>query len=355
MFSEVGLYAGVAATDWSWSPLWLDFDNDGLKDLFISNGIPKRLNDIDYINFVSNQELQEKMRNRSLDDKDIALIDKFPEIKLPSKFFRNTGNLQFTDLKDQIDGARPAYSNGAIYADLDGDGDLDLVVNNIDGPALLYMNTCNNAKKKSLDIRLKGPEKNINALGAKVILFTNGEIRTYEKYPVHGFLSSMEIPLHIGLDKTTVDSMFLIWPDNSFQRLTLRPGDSLLTLSYTKGLPLFRFDYTIVTRHWQNPPIRHEDITAQTRLLYKHEENDFNEFDREPLIPHMLSTEGPGPRHRDINGDGLQDVFIGSAKRKKPASLFLQERSGKFPKSSQPDLDNDSHLRRRRRLLGRCQ
>ena len=339
-FSEIGLYSGVAATDWSWSPLWLDFDNDGLKDLFISNGIPKRLNDIDYINFVSNQELQEKMRNGGLDDKDIALINKFPEIKLPSKFFRNTGQMQFSDLQDQIDGARPAYSNGAIYADLDGDGDLDLVVNTIDGPALVYRNNCNDVrKKKSLDIRLKGPEKNVNALGAKVILFTGSEIRTYEKYPVHGFLSSMEIPLHIGLDKTTVDSMFLIWPDNSFQRLTYRPGDSLLTLSYTKGLPLF--DYTIVTRHWQNPTRPAKDITTQTGLLYKHEENDFLEFDREPLIPHMVSTEGPALSIADINGDGLQDVFIGSAKRKK-SGLFLQQRSGKFARIAEPDLDNDS-------------
>jgi hypothetical protein len=202
------------------------------------------------------------------------------------------------------------------------------------------MNNCNDVqKKKYLDIRLKGPEKNVNALGAKVILFTNGEIRTYEKYPVHGFLSSMEIPLHIGLDKTTIDSMFLVWPDNSFQRLSPRPGDSLLTLSYTKGLP--PFDYTIITRHWQNPTYPVKDITTQTQLLYKHEENDFPEFDREPLIPHMVSTEGPALAIADINGDGLQDVFIGSAKWKK-SGLFLQQRSGTFSRIAEPDLDNDS-------------
>ena len=352
-FSEVGLYAGIAATDWSWSPLWVDFDNDGIKDLFITNGIPKRLNDIDYINFISNQELQDKMKGGGLDDKDMNLVNKFPEIKLPSKFFRNNGDLQFTDLGAQIDGSRPTYSNGAIYADLDNDGDLDLVVNNIDEPALLYQNTGNDhTKKPSVDIHLKGPEKNINALGAKLILFANGGIRTYEKYPVRGFLSSMETPIHVGLDHTTVDSMFLIWPDNTFQRVQL-PGpqdptspatgstsaNNILTLTYQKGLPAF--DYTILTTHFKNPTRPVKDITASTGLLHRHEENDFHEFDREPLIPHMLSTEGPALAIADINKDGLEDVFIGSSKWKK-SSLFLQEPSGRFTRMVQPALDTDS-------------
>jgi hypothetical protein len=340
-FSEIGLYAGVAATDWSWSPLWIDFDNDGLKDLFISNGIPKRLNDIDYINFISNQELQDKMRGGGgLDEKDMDLVNKFPEIKLPSKFFRNTGDMKFTDQQDHIDGSRPTYSNGAVYADLDGDGDLDLVVNNINDAALLYRNTSNDHTKKPwLDIRLKGPEKNINALGAKVILFTNGGIRTYEKYPVHGFMSSMEIPIHIGLDHTTPDSVFLVWPDNTFQRISWQKGDSLLKFTYTKGLP--PFDYTLLTAHWKNPTRPVTDITAATGLLHRHEENDFHEFDREPLIPHMLSTEGPALAVGDMNKDGLQDVFIGSAKWKKNV-VFLQQPSGKFVRSPQPALDADS-------------
>src|SRR5579872_3146822 len=152
-FSEIGLYSGIAATDWSWSPLWVDFDNDGLKDLFISNGIPKRLNDIDYINFISNQELQQKMHNKSLDSKDLGEVDKFPQIKLPSKFFKNNGQLGFSDQSGRIQGARELYSNGAVYADLDNDGDLDLVVNNIDDPALIYRNTSNDNKNQAyLDI-----------------------------------------------------------------------------------------------------------------------------------------------------------------------------------------------------------
>ncbi len=339
-FSEIGLYSGIAATDWSWSPLWMDFDNDGWKDLFISNGIPKRLNDIDYINFVSNQELQQKMRNNSLDDKDMNLINRFPEIKLPSKFFRNSGQMIFTDLKDRIEGSKATYSNGAIYADLDNDGDLDLVVNNIDEPALLYENTCNDKKKKpSVDIKLKGSPTNINALGAKLILFSGQEIRTYEKFPVRGFLSSMEIPLHIGLDHTTVDSILLVWPDNTFQHIRLAAGDSLLSLTWQKGLPVF--DYSTLTAHWKNPARPMKDITQATNLLYKHKENDFHEFDREPLIPHMISTDGPALAIGDLNKDGFEDIFIGSSKWEK-SSVFLQDRSGRFTHSPQPDLDHDS-------------
>ncbi len=355
-FSEVGLYAGVAATDWSWSPLWVDFDNDGLKDLFISNGIPKRMNDIDFINFISDHELQQKMRSNSLENTDMALINKFPEIKLPSKYFKNTGQLQFSDLKNQIQGSRSTYSNGAIAADLDNDGDMDIVVNNIDDPVLVYQNTANDENPKPwVDISLKGPPKNINALGAKLILFANGGIRTYEKYPVRGFLSSMETPIHIGLDKTNIDSAFLVWPDNTYQPVDLQPAAARtaastpaaaqpaathsLAFSYHTGLP--RFDYSRITTYWKNPTRPVKDITASTGLLHKHKENEFHEFDREYLLPHMLSTEGPGLAVADMNKDGLEDVFIGSSKWEKSA-IFLQNRSGKFTRTVQPALENDS-------------
>lgn len=340
MFSEVALYSGVAATDWSWSPLWFDFDNDGLKDLFISNGIFRRLNDIDYINFVSDRELQQHMQSSGNDHQDMDIIEKSPQIKIPSKLFRNDGNLKFTDMAADIAGAQPAYSNGALYSDLDNDGDLDIVVNNINGPALLYQNKCNDTKSKAfVEIKLKGPARNINALGAKLILFANGGIRTYEKYPVHGFLSSAETPIHVGLDKTTIDSAFLVWPDNTYQPVTLNPATPRPTFTWQPHLP--KFDYSRIKDHFKNPASPMKDITTSTGLLYKHQENEFNEFDREPLIPRMLSTEGPGLAVGDLNGDGLDDVFLGASRYKKSA-IFLQTKAGKFIKTRQSDLDNDS-------------
>lgn len=339
-FSEIGLYSGVAATDWTWSPLWMDFDNDGLKDLFISNGIPKRMNDIDYINFISDQEIQQKLADNKINPNDASLIDKFPKIKLPNKFFKNSGELIFRDLESRIGNDKPTYSNGAVYADFDNDGDLDIVVNNIDDPALLYENKYNKSNiKEALEIKLNGPVKNTRAVGSKVVVFANNGIRTYEKYAVHGFQSSMEIPLHIGLNKTKVDSMFLIWPDNTFQAITLSNDTSSLTLTYHKNLP--RFDYRKITAYNKAATFPIKDITADVGFTYKHTENSFTEFDREPLIPRMLSTEGPALAVADINHDGLEDVFLGSSKGNKSA-IFLQNPVGKFIKSENPPLENDS-------------
>lgn len=341
MFSEIGLYSGVFATDWSWAPLWMDFDNDGKKDLFISNGIPKRMNDMDYVNFISNEEIQRKINSNTIADQDMALVNKFPEIKIPNKFFHNGGQLLFSDEENRIQNNQPTYSNGAVYADLDNDGDLDIVVNNIDEPVMVYENKTNNgaAQKPYLELNLKGPEKNIHALGAKAVLFIQNEIRTYEKYPVHGFQSSMEIPMHIGLDSTKVDSAFLIWPDNTYQRLSFAVMNNQQTYTYRKNLPKFNYNSILNFKPNKTPVLT--NITQATRLNYLHQENHFVEFDRESLIPHMVSTEGPALAVADINHDGLEDVFIGAARTFKPA-VFLQQPNGTFQFLNEPALNADS-------------
>jgi hypothetical protein len=339
LFSDIAMYAGVEATDWSWAALWTDFDNDGWKDLFISNGIPKRLNDMDYINYVSNNEIQEKIRTNRVEEKDMALIEKFPQIKLRNKFFKNRGNAKFKDLDSGIQNDKITYSNGAVYADLDNDGDVDIVVNNIDDPVLLYRNnSVGQQPNKWLDLRLKGSASNINALGAKAIVFQKESVQTFEKYPVRGFLSSMETPLHLGLGTGIPDSIILVWPDNTFQRIPFAT-DTVLQLEYRKGLPVF--NYKKLNGWHPNQTKPYIDITEKTALQYLHEENPFNEFDREQLIPFMVSREGPALAVGDVNGDGLEDVFIGSSKFKKPV-LFFQQLDGKFIRSGQPELEADS-------------
>ncbi len=339
-FSEIGMYAGVYATDWSWATLWMDFDNDGQKDLFISNGIPKRLNDIDYVNYVSNDEIQSKIRSNQIGDKDMALIDKFPQIKLPNRFFRNTGSAHFEDAAASIKDNPNTFSNGAVYADFDNDGDLDVVVNNIDEPATLYQNTSNDQKQHpSVKLILKGAAGNRNALGARVFIFSASNISNYEKFPVRGFQSGMEIPLLIGLGKNKIDSAFLIWPDNSYQHINLKKDSLVLSFTYQTGLP--KFDYSKVTNFSKNRTAVMENITSISNLNFKHYENPFVEFDREPLMPFMVSREGPASVTGDVNGDGLDDIYIGSSKNEKSV-IFIQTAGNKFIKVPQPALDNDS-------------
>lgn len=341
MFSETGLYSGIYATDWSWSALWMDFDNDGNKDLFIGNGIPKRLTDIDYVNYIANTEVQDQIRNNDLSAKDSNIISHFPEIKLPNKFFKNEGNLSFSDLQSNVTPNPPTFSNGALYADLDNDGDLDIVVNNIADDALVYKNTSNDTKQKpAVDIILHGDSANKNAIGARLAAFSGNKIYNFEKYPVHGFMGSMEIPLHVGLDSIKIDSSFLIWPDNSYEKININTNATArIEVKYKTGLP--QIDYSLFTKFYTNKTNPVTDITKQTGLLYKHTENPFNEFDREPLIPFMVSRDGPALAVGDINNDGLDDVFIGSAKTYKP-SLLIQTKDGKFISSFQPEIQADS-------------
>ena len=340
LFSEIGLYAGVYATDWSWSTLWLDFDNDGLKDLFVSNGIPKRLNDIDYINYISNEEVQSKIQSNKIGEREMNLINKFPQIKIPNRFFRNKGNASFDDISEAIPENKDTYSNGAVYADLDNDGDIDIVVNNIDEPALVYQNKINDDKKNpAIQIVLKGPVGNNQAVGAKLYIFSGTSVISYEKFPVRGFQSSMEVPMQVSTGSGKPDSVFLVWPDNTTQRINLSSGSLQQKFAYTKGLPLF--DYSLVRDFSTKESAKFYDVTAQANISFLHMENTFVEFDREPLIPFMTSTEGPALATGDINKDGLEDFFIGSSKWEKSA-VFEQLPDGTFKKLPQPAVDADS-------------
>jgi enediyne biosynthesis protein E4 len=297
------------------------------------------MNDMDYVNFVSNEEIQQKLRENKMDERDMALTSKFPEIKIPNKFFSNQGNMQFADEADGIENDKPTYSNGAVYADLDNDGDLDIVVNNIDDAVVVYENKSNDKKDRPFEeITLKGPANNVNAVGAKLVLFANKGIRTYESFPCRGFMSTMQVPMHVGLANTRVDSAFLIWPDNTYQRLQLT-ANSRQTIKYSSGLP--KFNYQEITSYWQNETLPVDDITQQTKLAYRHQENPFPEFDREPLMPHMVSTEGPALAVGDINHDGLEDVFLGASKTFHNA-VMLQQPNGTFVRSLQPDMEKDS-------------
>jgi enediyne biosynthesis protein E4 len=340
LYSEVGLYSGIAASDWSWAPLFVDFDNDGLKDLFISNGIPKKMNDIDYINYLSDNEAKMDLRERNAFNSDVNLIKKLPEVPVPNKFYLNKGNLVFEDGAAGIENDQPTFSNGAVFADLDNDGDVDIVVNNINATALIYENKhSKQGERTSLKIDLVGDIKNKRAIGAKAILFANGEVRTYEKFPVKGFLSSMDEPLLIGLAKATIDSILLVWPDNSFQKINVPAKDAGLTVTYQKGLPLF--DYRSLQKINANTSNPITDITNSTGIDYVHKENQFVDFHSERLIPHMVSTEGPALAVADVNHDQLDDVFIGSARDSKSV-IYLQQLSGTFVKTNQPALDMDS-------------
>jgi hypothetical protein len=342
-FSEIGLFSGVAATDWSWSPLFMDFDHDGYKDLFISNGIPRRMNDVDYVKFQENRELQLKENTNNVEDNELDIVEKMPRIKLPNKFYHNTGKLHFDDLKKQVSGDLPTFSNGAVYADFDGDGDLDVVVNNLEDEPFIYKNLfqeSSGGKASYLSLELKGTPENTHAIGAKVLIYKkNSERQVEENYPVRGFLSSMQTPLHIGIgDPAGIDSIVLIWPDRTCTRLREPAFNKTETIAWQIGLP--KFDFAKL-RARTPAPYAFKDVTAETGLGFKHVENNFVEFNREKLIPIMVSREGPALAVADVNGDGLEDVFYGSSKYEQSA-LYLQTKTGKFILKTQPAIALDS-------------
>lgn len=342
-FSETAMYSGVFATDWSWASLFFDYDNDGKKDLFVSNGIPKRMNDIDYIKFVADDDFQAKINFDALEEKDLQQIEKIPEVKLYNQLFQNRGDLRFENRGKGIVNDKISYSNGAIYADLDNDGDLDIVTNNINEAAFVYENKTASAATAdhSLRLVLEGTAKNRNAIGAKALVYKQNETILFEKFPVRGYMSSMEGPWHLGLgERGKVDSIVLVWPDQTYEQLNLTaiPANRTLKVAHKPGLP--KFNYGRMAKK-QPAGIAVSEFSEAKGLLFQHEENTFVEFNREPLIPHTTSAEGPALAVGDLNGDGLDDVFLGNAKHA-VAGLFFQDASGRFVKQACPALRADS-------------
>lgn len=321
-FSDVGLMAGISATDWSWSPLLADLDNDGNKDLFISSGIVKRPVDLDYVRFISDA-YNHKALNTS-DQLDDEALDKMPDGASHPFLFKGDGHAHFDDVSDPWGTAgMKGYFNGAAYADLDNDGRLDLVINCLNAPAVVLKN--NAPARNYLSIRFNGKGSNRSGIGAKAWIFTRGKLQYQQLMLTRGFMSSSEPRLHFGLDSLRqIDSLLIVWPDQSYEIRRNLPVNQLITASQKDAAP--GFDHR---QFFPPSPPPLENITAQIGLGWKHHENAFTDFNVQYLIPHMQSTRGPRLTIADVNKDGLDDFFVCGAKDQ-PGCLFLQTAAGKF-------------------------
>ena len=343
-FSEIGYLAGVFATDWSWSPLFADLDNDGWKDLYITNGIYRRPNDMDYINYVSNEAIQSSLA-KGMSARSLGLLQHMPQIPLPNYAYRNNRNLTFTNMAEAWGLAQPGFSNGAAYADLNNSGALDLVVNNINAPASIYRNHSREINKNHyLAVHLHGSAPNTAGIGTRVEIHQNGTSQALEQQPTRGFLSSVDPLLHFGLGASNrVDSLTVIWPNHRFQTLMNLAGDAAITLSQKDATQSYHYPGQASRQRQRlgaTQPL-FSDVTSKTGVNFKHEENTFFDWNREPLMPHLLSTEGPALAVGDVNGDGLDDFYVGGAKWQ-AGRLFVQQPNGTFRPTNQPALAADS-------------
>jgi hypothetical protein len=327
-FSDISQLAGVHDTDWSWAPLMADFDNDGLRDIYITNGFVKDITDLDFINYKAPavsmfgpQESKQEKRRKT--------IELLKGVKVSNFIFKNQGDFSFQDLTEDWGVDIPSYSNGAAYADLDNDGDLDIIINNINDNAFIFENQSKHINKEShfLQLLLRGSEKNRSGLGAKVIVYTDSTSQYYYHSPVKGYLSSMHTPVHFGIGKhLLVDSLKITWNDGKCQLLKNIKVNQVLTIDYQEA-KLCDATHDVD----QNKAFRkaNNDFSIQ----YQHIENRHNDFNRDPLLPRMFSRDGPGIAIGDIDLKNGQDFFIGGSAGN-AGTLFLQTEDETFTKRS---------------------
>ena len=333
-FSEQGLMSGISATDWSWSPLLADYDNDGIKDLFISNGIVKRPLDLDYIRFISSPVVNRQMRESTRLDS--LALSKMPDGQVHNYIFKGNESGRFTDKSTDWGLNIPSYSNGAAYADLDNDGNLDLIVNRINAEAFIYRNT-NGGIKNYISVTCKGDNANTSGIGSKVYLFNKGKIQYQQLMLTRGFQSSSDPRLHFGLDTlSSIDSMLIVWPDQRFQLERNVKVNQQVTLYQKNASGKFEYDAFFPKAR----PI-FKNITDSVGLKWKHRENAFTDFNQQYFIPHELSTAGPKLAIADVNGDGLDDIFVCGA-RFQGGRLFIQTKSGHFTETDSAVFMRDS-------------
>ena len=328
-FSEVGRYAGVEATDWSWGANIADFDLDGRRDLFVANGIYRDLTNIDYLKRVSQEETVRMIVRDSTVDFG-SLIDIIPSTPISNYAFRNQGNMKFADSTKKWGLDAPGFSNGSAYADLDNDGDLELVINNLNSKASIYQNMAVEEARNNnwLKIELEGQSPNTSAIGSQVTAWVNGNKWYVEQIPFRGFQSTVDQSLHIGLGNVEkLDSLVVRWPNGRFSKLSDVKVNRVFKLAQEDSKPKRKYSSLPGVQQQQEKLL--EDITDELGLNWIHEESDFNDFNRDELLFHMRSTEGPPLCTVDADGDGLEDFYIGGA-RGQAGSLFTQNPDGTF-------------------------
>jgi hypothetical protein len=327
-FSEIGQLAGISNTDWSWSALFGDYDLDGFQDLFISNGYMRDYTNMDFLKYDSPEAIK-KARAAGKEPDLFDIVKKMPSSQVKNYLFKNKGNLSFENVSQLWGMDVPSLSNGAAYGDFDNDGDWDLVVNNINQPAFIWQNHAEDLKNNFLKINFLGDKNNLFGIGTKVIVSADdGFQQAQELELVHGFQSSMEPCLIFGLGKRISVTVTISWKDGKTQVIKNQPVNKMITIDHKNAKSDVLPEKTALPLFTENT----------TDSLFTHKEDDYNDFKREPLLPHQFSKNGPALAAGDVNGDGKTDFFIGGAKGQ-PGVIFINEGNGKFTASKNPVFD----------------